>query len=676
MTGRGASDEPGTEGPGRIEVETADEDDSRLRSGEPDDAAGDSRLTRHTTHPYLAPDGSHLGCVVVERTGYPRAVQRPLGPGGVGAGPERDVVLPVDGPVRHIAYSPDGRWLAVEVAPAGGEREQIWLVTTDPEDSGAYPIDLPTDATVDIVCWDGPRLAVSAFDAEGVAEGRLVDPETGEYTVVDRRMGGQLVHARGGAALFRVGARGQRELLRIVPDGRWWPLLPVDTGSTTDFGHILDPGGDGRPMRMLVRSDHSSDRMRLLEVRADELGTQARALAARADADLDVFRVSLDCTVAVLLWNVDGRSELELLDLTSSPPRVIDRPQMPAVVAESPTLTADGSLMAVTVSGVEFPPRVVLYDVRRRRWTGEESEEEPAVAEEPWSLPIGHSGPLLEQVRDSGPGLTVLADDGEPTVTPELVRFRARDGLKLAGWLYRADVEGPAPTVVYLHGGPEGQSRPGYNDVLRRLVREGITVFTPNVRGSYGYGREFVHADDRYGRFAGIDDVEDSLLELVGRGVTDPDRAVVAGRSYGGYLVNASLVRHAGRWAGGVAACGMSDLRTFFRDTEPWIAAAAYPKYGNPLQERELLRELSPLQRFQRVDVPMLFVHGGNDTNVPVSESEQAAAVLRERGVSVDMLLFEDEGHEFVKLPNRQRLGDRMVAFCREVFDVRTQEDH
>src|SRR5699024_4657308 len=154
-------------------------------------------------------------CGLTERTGYPRAVQRRRGPVGLdGAGPERDVVLPVDGPVRRVAYSPNGRWLACEVAPDGGERERIWLVTTDPDDHDVYPVDTVGDATVQIVGWDGDLLAVTAFDSEGLAEGRLVDPETGEHTVVDRRMGGALVHAWDGAALFRVGARGNRELLR------------------------------------------------------------------------------------------------------------------------------------------------------------------------------------------------------------------------------------------------------------------------------------------------------------------------------------------------------------------------------------------------------------------------------------------------------------------------------
>lgn len=620
-------------------TETTEEAESRDVAGPPDDAAGGPTRNRHTTSPNLSPDGLMLACVVTERTGYPRAVQRTLGPEGFdGLGQERDVVLPVNGPVRRVAYSPDGRWLACEVAPDGGERERIWLVTTDPDDHEVYPVNTSGDATVQIVGWDGGLLAVTAFDSEGLAEGRLVDPATGETTVVDRRMGGALVHVRDGAALFRVGARGNRELLRIAADGRWWPLLPVDTGSTTDSGVILDAGDADRPMRMIVRSDHSADRTGLIAVVADEDSTESWPVAFRDDADLDRVEVSLDRSTAVLLWNVrDGISELELLDLRPERPRVIVRPPLPEVVASSPTLTADGRLLALTVQSLDQPPRVVMYDVENRRWTGRPPQQ--------------------------------------PDPAPELVVFTARDGLELSGWLYRPETgDGPGPTVIHLHGGPEGQSRPGYNDIARRYLDIGVTYFMPNVRGSTGSGRFYSHADDRYGRFSAIDDVEDALLHLIDEGISDPARAVVSGRSYGGYLVNATLVRHAGRWCGGIAACGMSDLQTFYRTTEPWIAAAAYPKYGNPLQERELLREASPLPRFHKVDVPMLFVHGAHDTNVPLSETDQAVEVLRHHGVPVDVLLFEDEGHAFVKLANRQLLGDRVVQFCQEVFDVRTQE--
>ena len=113
-------------------TEVTEERESLDVAGSPEDAVGGPGYIRHTSSPCLSPDGSMLACVVTERTGYPRAVQRPLGPGGLdGAGPERDVVLPINGPVRKVAYSPNGKWLACEVAPDGGERERIFLVTAE-----------------------------------------------------------------------------------------------------------------------------------------------------------------------------------------------------------------------------------------------------------------------------------------------------------------------------------------------------------------------------------------------------------------------------------------------------------------------------------------------------------------------------------------------------------------
>lgn len=635
---------------------------------------------RYVIEPCLSPHGKMLACVILEEQHYPRAVQVQLGEDGTTIqGSEREVVLPVDGAVRKVLYSPNGRWLACEVAPDGGEREQIWLVTTDPEDRNAYSLDMSSKATVELVCWDGNRLAVSAFDSDGVAEGRLLDPENGDYEVIDRRMGGLLVHARDGHGLFRVGNRGNRELLGVQPGGTWHPLLPVDTGSTTDNGYILraTTGPDGTStLHALLRSDHSSGRAGLLEVRTFEGGRHFRTYAQREDADLDTFAVSLDNSTAVLLWNHQGRSEIEIMDLTGDAPRTIVCPTLPAVVAKSPSLTSDGCLLALEVSGFEFPPRVVLYDVVNKRWTGDTNvhrnindnseADSPALIADPEPMRTT-SGPVDAE------GRAVIAGTGSPTVIPELHTFPARDGVELSGWLFRGagTTPGePGPIMIHLHGGPEGQSRPSYNNVLRWVSEAGISVFAPNVRGSAGNGRWFSHADDRYGRFAGIDDVEDCLDYCIAQRIADPAKAIIAGRSYGGYLVHASLTRHAGRWIGGIAVCGMSDLETFYRDTETWIAAAAHPKYGHPQLDRELLVELSPIHQMHKVRVPVLFVHGAHDTNVPVSEAYQAMGVLSANGVPNDILFFDDEGHAFEKLANRRTIAVRVCEFCRGVLDA------
>ena len=227
--------------------------------------------------------------------------------------------------------------------------------------------------------------------------------------------------------------------------------------------------------------------------------------------------------------------------------------------------------------------------------------------------------------------------------------------------------------MMFLHGGPEGQGRPGYNEFFPPLLEAGITVFLPNVRGSGGFGRSFMHADDRERRFAAIDDVADAALFLADRGLAPADRIACCGWSYGGYLTQAALTFHPQLFAAGISICGMSDLNTWYRNTEPWIAAAAYSKYGHPVSDRELLDQLSPLLRAHALTAPLLLVHGLNDTNVPPSESQQMYDALRVLGRTVEQLLFDDDGHEIDKRENRTVLVKAMGEWLTTAFASRPE---
>ena len=355
-------------------------------------------------------------------------------------------------------------------------------------------------------------------------------------------------------------------------------------------------------------------------------------MAQRVDIGLDEFAVSHDQSTVALLWNVRGCSELQILtlpDQTLHPP--ID---LPGEVASDLSISAAGSVVTVTVSSPQHSPLVHLVDVANRQ---------------------------VFPVRDD-----VVAGEGPSCLLrPELMEFFARDGMPLSGFLFRAKRAAgtavPGPTLLYFHGGPEGQSRPDYQFLFGPLVDAGITVFAANVRGSSGYGRLFAHADDRYGRYAGIDDAADCAVFLCRQGIADPDAVYCSGRSYGGYLTLACLTFHPELFAAGIAICGMSDLESFFRNTEPWIAVAAYTKYGHPEFDRELLADLSPIHRIDAVRAPLLVVHGAHDTNVPVSESQQIVAELQARGAVAEMLMFDDEGHEIVKRHNQHRLTEAVA---------------
>lgn len=579
----------------------------------------------------VAPDGGAVAHIV-DDGGYPRAVQRFLD--GVTVSSWRYVTLPVEGPITRVLHSPDGHWLACEVSPHGADNTQVWVVTTDPRDPEAWRVDDRTDGAAELVGWDGNRIMVTAERPDGLGESRLVDPATLEVTVLDRRPEGRLLDAWRGATLVRVGRRGDRAV-RLLWAGADTPLLRADPGSVTDTAVILDdhharwvpgpggprlaphhrfPGRRGGYLRVLARTDVDADRQHLLLCTVTPDGTFERVLAARADTDLDTFAVSADGSRAVLLWNVrGGASEVQVLELTDGTlqaPLTLPAAEGGPYVASEPSLSADGSILALTVEHPGADRTVELVDLRSA-----------ATAEV--------DRPVRTPARPR----------------PTLERITAADGLPLTGWLYRAtDASDGGPLLVQLHGGPEGQERPGHSHLYPVLLEAGISVFAPNVRGSGGFGRAFSHADDGPLRPAGIRDVANVVAELVRRGIADPDRVGLAGWSYGGYLTMAALAFHPGLAACGVSVCGMSDLRTFYAGTEPWIGRAATTKYGDPERDADLLAELSPLGRAADVRAPLLLLHGANDTNVPPAESLQMAEAVTAAGGHARAVLIEGEG--------------------------------
>ncbi|WP_394821417.1 alpha/beta hydrolase family protein [Pendulispora albinea] len=146
-------------------------------------------------------------------------------------------------------------------------------------------------------------------------------------------------------------------------------------------------------------------------------------------------------------------------------------------------------------------------------------------------------------------------------------------------------------------------------------------------------------------------------------GVADPKRVGIYGGSYGGYMVMAGLTNYPERFAAGADLYGIVDFETFFAHAEPWMSALSRVEYGDPDTQRDMLRELSPIHKIDRVKAATLVLHGANDTNVPVVEAEQVVSALKSRGVPLEYVLFPDEGHGFVKSKNRLREMAAVVSW-------------
>jgi dipeptidyl aminopeptidase/acylaminoacyl peptidase len=329
--------------------------------------------------------------------------------------------------------------------------------------------------------------------------------------------------------------------------------------------------------------------------------------------------ISKDRRKLALVWNVGGRSSLEVLELDTGL-RIAVEGVLETIGGVS--FSPDGAWLAIAANGSAAPPNIYMVgpDLTARRLTN-----------------APHPGVDLETL-----------------VQPELVVFEAHDGLELSGWLYRAkNAQGPGPMVIEFHGGPEAQARPQWHPICQALVAEGISVLRPNIRGSTGFGKTFMNLDNLELRFNALHDIESCVRYVIEARLAESGRIGIMGGSYGGYMTMAGLTEYPDLFAAGVNICGIVDFQTFFKHTEPWMASISKLEYGDPDTQADLLRRLSPIHKLDRVRGATLVLHGANDTNVPLIEAEQIVDRLGGRAVPVDWVIFPDEGHGFTKTANR-----------------------
>jgi dipeptidyl aminopeptidase/acylaminoacyl peptidase len=253
--------------------------------------------------------------------------------------------------------------------------------------------------------------------------------------------------------------------------------------------------------------------------------------------------------------------------------------------------------------------------------------------------------------------------------------FESHDGLRISARLYlpspELGYEGPRPLVYYVHGGPQSQERPNFAwfsmPLIQILTLEGFAVFVPNVRGSTGYGLTYTKWVDRdWGGDDRLDHVH-AMTEVLPRDPRlDIERAGVVGRSYGGYMTLMLASRHPDLWRGAVDMFGPYDLFTFMdRIPETWKPYFLLA-VGDPERDKDLLVDRSPRTKIADTTCPLLVIQGQNDPRVVEAESRDVVEELRGLGKHVDYLVFEDEGHDVLKLPNRVRCYEAIVGFFSE----------
>jgi dipeptidyl aminopeptidase/acylaminoacyl peptidase len=543
------------------------------------------------------------------------------------AGGYPQLVTASDDPVGFVLWSPDGAWLAFTQAPGGGMNEQVFLVR--PDGTGLKRLTDGGKETNRLGPWsdDGALLVLGSNRRSGDAiDAYVYDVAAGSAKLVseNRGIGGfeDLTRDKRFALLTRLVNRGDNNLYLVeVATGKETLLTPHE-GPGSFAGELAR---DGRAVYLESNAGRDLAAFVRVDLGPDGKPGKTTVLASRADAEVGSFVLDDPGTTAAILWNVSGMSELELVDLKTG--KTISRPKLPAEIAGGLEFSRDGKSLALTVSGAATPSDVWIMDVS--------------------------SGTFRQLTKSPHAGV-----DLSRLVRPELLRFKAHDGLELSGWLYKPAPgvgKAPYPIVLSFHGGPEGQERPSFSSTYQALLSRGIAVFAPNVRGSSGFGKKFVNLDNGALRVEGVKDIRACVDAVVQAGVADPRRIGIMGGSYGGYMVMAGLTEYPDTFAAGADLYGVVNFETFFKNTEPWMAAISKVEYGDPDKEAEMLRRLSPIHKVDRVTAPTIVLHGANDTNVPVIEAEQVVDSLKKRGIAVEYVLFADEGHGWRKTPNRIR---------------------
>lgn len=249
--------------------------------------------------------------------------------------------------------------------------------------------------------------------------------------------------------------------------------------------------------------------------------------------------------------------------------------------------------------------------------------------------------------------------DPAVNVEPRLLEIASFDGETVSGFLYLPDparFPGKRPLIMDIHGGPEGQERPGFLGANNYLLNElGIALFYPNVRGSSGYGTRFVNLDNGPDqRENTVRDIGAFLDALAGDPALDVDRFAVTGVSYGGYMCYATAVHYSDRLKGANCYVAISNFVTFLENTQSYRRDLRRVEYGDerdPVQ-RARLQAISPLTNVDRITVPLLVATGGNDPRVPASEADQIISAVRANGGTAWHLLAQNEGHGFHKKEN------------------------
>jgi len=536
------------------------------------------------------------------------------------------------------AWSPDGNWIAYASDTDGNEQWDVFLVS--PKSGEVLNLTTTKEISEESPVWSP--------DSKQVAY--TVKPKSAASHEID---------------LMDVYSRHVKHLTHDTPNGRsnFGPMFSHD-GKFVVYTQS-DPGGKDSNVFVVEIASVTATNLTAHEgeqtFRAADVAPDGKTILITSNAHNGYDNVGLlDIATKQIDWltddkweinagayspdgntvswraNVDGNTNLYIYDLASHKAESLPLGAGVNSFAGNHTpYSRDGSKLLYNHNGPTAPNDVWTYDLRSKS-----------------SQQITHS--LMAGIHSSD------------MVEPYLVHFPSRDGKwTISAFAYvpnNIQRNGKFPAIVWIHGGPTGQYVNSFNRAVQYLVNQGYLVIAPNFRGSTGYGKEFMRANYRDEGGGDLDDVVDAAQWIAKSGFVDPKKLVSMGGSYGGYMTMMAVTKYPDMWGAGVAIVPYTNWFTELATEDPALRAYDISIMGDPVEDKALYEDRSPVNFLDRVKCPILLIAGGNDVRDPRGESEQVAAAIKKNGGFVQIKIYENEGHQFSRIENQidswQRVSD------------------
>jgi len=538
--------------------------------------------------------------------------------------------------VSFVAWSPTDDVLIFAKARGGDENAQLFLMNGD--GSGIRALTDDSKVRHNFGGWsdDGKTIFYASnkrdrnfFDVYSmdITSGKetLVLQQNGSNSFVTASKDGRKIIVSRSSERFSL----DNDLYLVDMDAKAMVVHLTPHETATEYGEatFLDDG------RVLLTTNHDGEFSNFALISFDQAGSPSKPMyISKHSWDVEGYTVSDSGKDIVFTLNREGFDEIYLRKLGTTAAQRIPMPGRGVVGGLQ--ISGDGRLVVFSFASATKNSDVWSYDRRTR---------------------------TLSQITQSdGAGI-----DPASFVAPQLIKFRTFDGRMIPAWYYRPKVRPGStfPVIVSVHGGPEGQERPGFNGLYQYYLSRGYGVLATNVRGSTGYGKMFSHLDDVRKREDSVKDLAWGVRWLKTSGRADEKRIAVMGGSYGGYMTMAAVTLYPELWAAAVNTVGIVNWETFLKNTSGYRRRQREVEYGMLDKDLEFLRSISPIAKVDRIRAPLFVIHGKNDPRVPYTEAEQVVKALRSRGAIVEYKLFDDEGHGISKLKNRLELYPLVADF-------------